>query len=250
MREIDGWVGEAAAQLGLTPAQLRKLGDTESAEVVRRARERFVAGDPRSWWLALKVPATSHPAPADPDDDVRALFPVMVERCYFLPETGDGSDPSVYELEAEALMPLLGELPFFEYYVLDPMFRWLLAETDHNEILVAPAERPLEDDAGRPVWTPLVRVTQAGGGAPSALDEAVAGGTLHVGIPARDEAELRTQLDAAFARLGLTVVAIEEMEPLAARRDVEDWRLALGREAAWSGEIRFHTFHAQHAAED
>jgi hypothetical protein len=241
--EIDGWIGEAATQLELAPGQLRRLDDATAAEVVRRARERFVAGDPDVWWLSLRLPATSHPAPSDPDDDVRALFPVAVERCFFLPAPGTGAAPLVYELEAEALMPLLGELPFFEYYVLDPDFRWLLVETDHNEILVAPAERKLEDDLGRPIWTPLVRVTQ-GGGAASALDAQVSGGTLHVGIPARDEAELRESLAAAFARLGLTIVALEEVEPLAARAAPEDWRLALGREAAWSGEIRFHTFHA------
>jgi hypothetical protein len=250
--EIDGWIYEAATQLELAPGQLRRLDEANAAEVVRRARERFVAGEPEQWWLALRLPTTSHPAPSDPDDDVRALFPVAVERCYFLPAPGAGAAPLVYELEAEALMPLLGELPFFEYYVLDLEFRWLLVETDHNEILVAPAERKLEDDLGRPVWTPLVRVAQAGGGGASALDAQVSGGTLHVGIPARDEAELRASLAAAFARLGLTIVALDEVEPLAARTAPEDWRLALGREAAWSGEIRFHTFHAagEHAHDE
>jgi hypothetical protein len=242
--EIDGWIGEAATQLELAPGQLRKLDDASAAEVVRRARERFVAGDPPVWWLSLRLPATSHPAPADPDDDVRALFPVAAERIYFLPAPGAGAAPLVYELEAEALMPLLGELPFFEYYVIDPEFRWLCVETDHNEILVVPAERELADDAGRPIWTPLVTVAQAGEGAASALDAGVAGGSLHVGIPARDEAELRASLDAAFARLGLRIVGLDEVEPLAARTSPEDWRLALGREAAWSGEIRFHAFHA------
>jgi hypothetical protein len=239
--ELHGWIDEAAAQLGLTPEQLRRLDDAAAGEVVRRARERFVTGDPRQWWLQLKLPTTSHPAPADPDDDVRALFPTTVERVWFLPDPGQG-EPPVYDLEAEALMPLLGELPFFEYYVIDPSYRWLVAETDHNEILVAPAERPLEDDSGRPIWTPLVRVAQAGGA--SALDAEVAGGTLHVGVPARDESELRVRLDEAFARLGLRVVALEELAPLASLDAPEDWRLALGREAAWSGEIRFHTFHA------
>jgi len=243
--EIDGWIGEAAELLELGPDQLRKLDDEVAAEIVRRARELFVAGDPRVWWLSLKVPTTSHPAPADPDDDVRALFPTSVERCWFVPAPADEGAPSVYELEAEALMPLLGELPFFEYYVIDPDYRWLLAETDHNEILVAPAPRELTDDRGRPIWTPLVRVTQVGGGAASALDAEVAGGRLHVGIPATDEAELREQLAAAFTRLGLTIVALEEVEPLSARAEPEDWRMALGREAAWSGEIRFHTFHGE-----
>ncbi len=249
-REVERWIAEAAAALELGSEQLRRLDQAAAAEVVARVRERFVAGDPRVWWMSLRLPYTSHPAPRDPEDDPRALFPVQVERCWLMPDPDEHDELPVYELDPAQLMPLLGECPFFEYYLIDRELRWLLVETEHNQIQVVPAARPLEDDDGVPVWAPLVHVERAREHGES--DDTI--GFMYVALPARDEAELRARLGAAFERLGLVVRALEEVEPLAdraARGEASDALVALGRQAAWAGDLRFHTLHEEETdAED
>lgn len=58
MHEIETWITEAAATLGIP---LRRQVPEVGSQVVRNARTIFVEDNPRVWWLALKLPFNRSP---------------------------------------------------------------------------------------------------------------------------------------------------------------------------------------------
>ena len=50
----------------------------------------------------------------------------------------NGRTYPVFDVQIAVLTSILKECSFFEYYLVDPEFRWIIADTDHNEILVLP----------------------------------------------------------------------------------------------------------------
>jgi hypothetical protein len=122
-------------ELSLT-RQLRELDFEEARQVLATAKELFVRGSPRSWWLSLKAPAQAFAYPdatgylhlADHLTGAGARF-------WFIPELEVDELP-VFDAELGAVAELLRESPFFEYYVLSKDYRQLLIENDHNQVLV------------------------------------------------------------------------------------------------------------------
>jgi hypothetical protein len=53
MAEIEEWLAEASRELSIP---IRKLPTEDAARIYRQAQARYVTGDPRVWWLALKQP--------------------------------------------------------------------------------------------------------------------------------------------------------------------------------------------------
>jgi hypothetical protein len=64
-------------------------------------------------------------------DDVKAKVAWLVIE-------SDGETYPVYRVARIDAVPLvLAECPFLEYYLIDHDYGWLIADTDHNELLVA-----------------------------------------------------------------------------------------------------------------
>lgn len=116
--------------------QLRELDSEEARQVLATAKELFVRGNPRSWWLSLKTPAQAFEYPDATGylhlaDHLAGAGP----RFWFIPELEVDELP-VFDAELLAVAELLRASPFFEYYVLSKDYRQLLIENDHNQVLV------------------------------------------------------------------------------------------------------------------
>lgn len=117
--------------------QLRELPATEAHHVVGMAKGLFVQGNPRAWWLSLKVPAQSLQYPdATGYLHLSDHLAGAGQRFWFIPELETDELP-VFDAELNAVTELLRESPFFEYYVLSKDYRRLLIENDHNQVLLA-----------------------------------------------------------------------------------------------------------------
>jgi hypothetical protein len=126
--EIEEWIFTALAEKGLSH---RKMSVQESAAIVNRGKDKFVFGNPRSWWLSLKVVPEQHSS----GDTVISSFVSDGSLGWFIPETENERLP-VYRLSAKEAEWLIQECPFFEYYFLNEGFSILVIENDHDEFLV------------------------------------------------------------------------------------------------------------------
>jgi hypothetical protein len=137
VEEIDA----AVAALSLS-GKVRKLPVNAAASVVAQALDNFVSGNPRSWWISLKVPYQTHSLPDEGGYlHLEDFVPEGDKFCWFIPETEE-SIPVVYEAEVTAIMDVLSECSLFEYYLVGRLFSWLVIENDHNQLIVAKATSP------------------------------------------------------------------------------------------------------------
>lgn len=93
------------------------------------ARETFVVGNPRAWWMSLRGESEMF------SSTERTLWDVLPSRdksYWFIPET-ETDDLPVFDLTCSEIAAVLNECPFFEYYVVDKRNSWLVAESDHNQ---------------------------------------------------------------------------------------------------------------------
>lgn len=117
--------------------QMRELAQDEARQVLATAKDLFVRGNPRSWWLSLKVPAQAVQYP-DATGYLHLADHLIGadQRFWFIPEL-ETDDLPVFDATLDAVTELLRESPFFEYYVLSKDYRQLLIENDHNQVLLA-----------------------------------------------------------------------------------------------------------------
>lgn len=128
--EIVPWITGALNRLGFPAAP---LPTDEAQQIVKNAREVFVAGNPRAWWLSLQCKPEVR---SSEGCRLESLLPVTAGSHWFIPETETNELP-VYSLSGKEIEAVLGECPFFEYYIVDKRDDWLLAESDHNEFYLA-----------------------------------------------------------------------------------------------------------------
>ena len=144
---IEDEIGRAVSALKLTSSHWERCSEEKAREIVREAKERFVEGNPRSWWLALKGDPDVH---SHPDGNgMRALrghIPPMDMDCWFIPETEEEELP-VYDVRIDAIADVLGKCSYFEYYLVGKRLDWLIVENDHNDLVVV--RLPLAPNADR-----------------------------------------------------------------------------------------------------
>jgi hypothetical protein len=124
-------------QLVASSADLRILSEEESSALTRRIADAFVA-DERAvrWWDALKVPNYLMPY----GDHRLGMLEDMVynESRLLLAVTDDNPPPWTWiEGSPRGLLDLLGESPFFEYFLTDPAVSWVIFDTHHDKFVVA-----------------------------------------------------------------------------------------------------------------
>ena len=143
MSEIEKEIDRVIQALHLPLGNIAKCDSATAEYVITEARERFVDGNPRSWWLSLRHAADVF---VYPDNTIHTHLtehiPVDQESCWFVPETEEETPP-VYDLPKEYLRTILDECPFFEYYIIGKELDWLVIENDHNQLFVVRANSSL-----------------------------------------------------------------------------------------------------------
>jgi hypothetical protein len=141
MSEIEAEIDSAIAVLEMNPAGWLKLSPPEAGRACQAAKDQFVVGNPRAWWLGLKHPAERHEFPSGSGCQfVQELVPAADDRCWFIPETEEDDLP-VYDVLIADVPRVLGRCRFFEYYLVGKNLGWLVVENDHNEVLVVELPR-------------------------------------------------------------------------------------------------------------
>ena len=119
--------------------EIKVCGDFEAKNIFEKAKDIFVVGNPRVWWLSLKYPFNSFPyEDAKGYENLRKYIP-NEKSFWFIPEIEDNL--FVAEVTIIAIEKLIGECSFFEYNLVGKKYDWLIAENDHNEILVCKSEQ-------------------------------------------------------------------------------------------------------------
>lgn len=134
---VDAEIEQAIKTLNLGQGCISRLGAQQAEQIIQKAKARFVEGNPRSWWLSLRVPCRIV------EQDASSGAPSLMRHwasdesfCWFVPEVEDGSYP-VYETTVPIVERILSECGFFEYYLLNRPLDRLLVENDHNQIVIA-----------------------------------------------------------------------------------------------------------------
>src|SRR5262245_7886443 len=124
--EIIEWIETAAKKLMIRACPLPA---NESNAIVSQAKAAFVVGSPRAWWMSPKT----HPQVYDPKTHrLEDVLPSKHPSYWFIPET-EQPVPPVFDLKLSDIQAIIGGCPFFEYYIVDKEYRWLVAESDHNQ---------------------------------------------------------------------------------------------------------------------
>ncbi len=123
----------ALQQLHVPDGEFRRLDDAAAKKVVAEARDKFVVGRPRIWWLALKLPKRVF--------DYEFVFQHLLEhiptqdiRVWFIPD-GERPERAVFDVDKKWLPLVLNECIYFEYYVVGQANDWIILDTDHDELI-------------------------------------------------------------------------------------------------------------------
>lgn len=134
---VDAEIEQAIKTLKLGQESISRLDAQQAERIIQKAKARFVEGNPRSWWLSLRVPCRIV------GQDASSGAPSLMRHwasaesfCWFVPEVEDGSYP-VYETTVPIVERILSECSFFEYYLLNRPLDRLLIENDHNQVVIA-----------------------------------------------------------------------------------------------------------------
>ena len=123
----------ALRQLRVPEDEFRRFDDATAATIVERARDKFVVGRPRVWWLQLKMPKRVF--------DYEFVFQHLLEhipardtRVWFIPD-GETPERAVFDVDKKWLPLVLNECIYFEYYVVGQANDWIILDTDHDELI-------------------------------------------------------------------------------------------------------------------
>jgi hypothetical protein len=91
----------------------------------------------QTWWWACLANQTESSVPADVFAELRKrLHP---EESYWFVASEEDGKYWVAEASGAAIPEVLGEMPPFEYYIIDRKMTWLLCENHHDTLIEARA---------------------------------------------------------------------------------------------------------------
>jgi hypothetical protein len=144
------YIDAAIAELAYDDGKARRLAGSEAAGVRAEIASRFAMGRPRSLGMDLREPHTSRRYERSEWRACleNALGELGSSRGWLVVDGGTEGDV-LYQVDLGAVAELLANAPFLEYAIVDESVSVILADTDHNEILVAWATSGLGHPASR-----------------------------------------------------------------------------------------------------
>lgn len=126
----------ALRALAVPPTEVMRASPDAARQIQQEAMKAFVVNNPRAWWMALRHrQASVHFPQGDGHRHLQDYVPASQSRAWFIIETGQAALP-VYDVEVASLARIISECQFFEYYLVDRDFEWLICDTDHNELVI------------------------------------------------------------------------------------------------------------------
>jgi len=140
MESIAATILQAVRELGFGTNRCERLPVDEASGVYEAALRHYVPeGSPKWWWEHFPVSTGVHFEAGDGWRQLSRLVPNPDERVWLIAEDEGLPGYSVWTARVRDIAAVLGECPAFEYYLVQPEFRWLLCENHHN-VLIAVGE--------------------------------------------------------------------------------------------------------------
>lgn len=143
-------IAEASRAAGITPDDLAPVRLTQYRQVLGRILDTFTTLGSREknhLWLWENFKEPRYVIPAEPNHDLLGSLTNSGQRVWLVVEDWDGNKKDgnywVFEGRIEAIEAVLKESFFFEYYIVEKNYAWLLCETHHN-MLVGVGETVVE----------------------------------------------------------------------------------------------------------
>lgn len=141
MKCVEELVDDAIRELGIDATGCTKLSSKDAEDVLRATESAFVDGDAdgRVWWHRLKnvQEAVDEPHAVQLGSVSSVLPEVCVDYVFFIPDRdeSDGGHNPVYKIRPSYLDNVLQETCQFEYYIVSTVYTWMLAVTDHCQVI-------------------------------------------------------------------------------------------------------------------
>lgn len=128
---------EARRTLGLEVA-VEKLPNAAARQLSEEVRRRFVDSDPSAWWDGFKNPDLRRPYANREESKVilRSLLPAGCDPILLFLES-DASHAPVYRGNLAHLLQVIDDCSAFEYYLAPPDLGWIIADTEHEQLIRA-----------------------------------------------------------------------------------------------------------------
>lgn len=131
---IKNEINEALKKLNFKASECSQLDKEKAIKKQKLAMDKYVDGNPRSWWMSLKRPHESYEY-SFPSDHITQHLKNPKHNVYWIPETEENRLP-VYDMDPSIINKILELTPAFEYYVVTKDFTRLIIETDHGDLWV------------------------------------------------------------------------------------------------------------------
>lgn len=122
----------AIQELGIAEQVSELIGDNKIS-ILKEIKEKFVADNPRVWWLSFKKKPQNYVFEDEFQYKRIVDFFNENEICYFVTEL---DDLHVFKTSIKNIIDMINECSFFEYYVVNLNLTNLLCETDHGDLLL------------------------------------------------------------------------------------------------------------------
>ena len=134
-------IQQATETLGFSAERFRRLLPELARDVYQSALRHFVPrGNPTWWWEHFPASTSVYFATGDGWRLLVELVPDADERVWFIAEDCVSPEYSVWEASVRDVQAVIAECYGFEYYLVQPQFRWLLCENHHDVVVAVGAE--------------------------------------------------------------------------------------------------------------
>lgn len=109
--------------------------------IIKKIKKNYVSGNPRAWWLSLKnkIDILHYE-----DDSGYKYITEIVENKFSQAHTSyvffladeDNEQMYLYKAPLSALVFVIEQCRYFEYYMVSEELSWLVCENDHGEIII------------------------------------------------------------------------------------------------------------------
>lgn len=136
LSELEMELIEAISDLKIED-KVQKFTGEEKTRILFKLQEKFVSGNPRVWWLALKYKPTSFVFERqDPYKEIINFFDKEEEVWFVIEDEFNANEQILYKTKILYVIDIIEEnYTYFEYNIISENHDRFLCQTDHDEIL-------------------------------------------------------------------------------------------------------------------
>jgi hypothetical protein len=134
---MDSELKEAINSYSDDHPQLRVLASDEAESIRTKVALRFGFREGQAWWWERLPPSSRSFAYSEGEGlaQLMAMAPNRIEPVYLFVTDDDPPPWLCLSGPLQALVEMLNELRFFEYFIIDQSMRWIVFDTHHNALI-------------------------------------------------------------------------------------------------------------------